>query len=117
MFETLSSFILPDHPRLAHLQFRTSPLLLSFDHQLIDLIEKSIDKVQHNFRILNDTSGLQPAMDEAHGFDDLDGGEFIDRYGIELFADGRIDDDQMMEVLLVVDHFDGQGVREQLHRF
>ena len=54
-------------------------------------------------------------MDEGEYFDGSDGCDFIGGYGLQLFMDGGIDDDQVVEVLLVLLYFEGELVVEEFH--
>ena len=56
-------------------------------------------------------------MYESKDFKSAHRVEFIGGDGIELFVEGGVDDDQMVEVLLVGLKFNGKKIAEQLHSF
>ena len=88
-----------------------------FACSLADLSQEDIDEIDNGLGILNDAGGLEPAMYESKDFKSAHRVEFIGGDGIELFVEGGVDDDQMVEVLLVGLKFNGKKIAEQLHSF
>lgn len=82
---------------------------------MANLSEKDIDEIDDRLGVLDDTGGLKPAVNEGEDFKSAYGVEFIGGDGVELFGEGGVDDDQVVEILLVGLKFNREEVTKQLH--
>ena len=65
------------------------------------MIEEGVEEGKDLFGVLDYAGCLKPAVDEGEYFDNFNGGEFVNWDSFELFMNGGIDYDKVMEVLLV----------------
>jgi len=79
------------------------------------LLEEKVDKFEHRLSILDYASRLQPGVYKNHDFDALNVIELLFGDEFDLASEAGVHDNEVMEVLLVLNQFDGHGVVQDLH--